>query len=240
MNRYHSVPGRWSRTEVGRLLAGAAGISSPGMRIEFISRQFLGVPYQASTLAGRAGADEVLTIDLGGMDCFTFLDYVEAMRHSASVTAFRENLIGTRYRSGTISFAARNHFFTDWREFNADRVEDVTAQVGGTAAVSVSRTLNRKQDGTLFLDGIEPVERLLTYIPSGLPDNRGMDLLQTGDYAGIFSAEPGLDVSHVGILVRDGGSLVLRHASHRQGKVIDEDLAGYLSGRPGLIILRPR
>ncbi|MHB8880177.1 MAG: N-acetylmuramoyl-L-alanine amidase-like domain-containing protein [Thermodesulfovibrionales bacterium] len=240
MNRYHNVPGQWSRAEIERLLAAAAGLGSPGPRIEFISRKFLGVPYLASTLTGRDDGDEVLTINLRGMDCFTFLDYVEAMRHSVSLISFRDNLRQTRYRSGTVSFRTRNHFFTDWIEFNADRIEDVTAQVGGAAALSISRTLNRKQDGTLFLDGIGPFERLLRYVPAGPPADGVMGLLQTGDYAGVFSDDPGLDVSHVGIIVRDGGSLVLRHASQREGRVMDEDLAGYLSGKPGLLILRPR
>jgi len=66
--------------------------------------------------------------------------------------------------------------------------------------------------------------------------------LKTGDYAGIYSALQGLDVSHVGIIIKDGSYVSLRHASsdRRYRKVIDQDFQEYISGTPGLIVLRPR
>ena len=52
----------------------------------------------------------------------------------------------------------------------------------------------------------------------------------------------GLDVSHVGIIIRDRDTFLLRHASsdRRSRKVVDQELQEYISGTPGLIILRPR
>jgi hypothetical protein len=51
----------------------------------------------------------------------------------------------------------------------------------------------------------------------------------------------GLDVSHVGIIIRDRDALLLRHASsdRRFRKVVDQDFQTYISGKPGLIVLRP-
>jgi hypothetical protein len=64
--------------------------------------------------------------------------------------------------------------------------------------------------------------------------------LSTGDYAGIYTEREGLDVSHVGIIIRRQGALFLRHASSvpDERAVIDQDLREYMKGRPGLIVLR--
>jgi hypothetical protein len=75
-----------------------------------ISEEFLGIPYRGFTLVGDREIPERLVIDLEGMDCFTFLDYVEAIRLSRSADDFPHALIGVRYReaqspsiTGTIS-----------------------------------------------------------------------------------------------------------------------------------------
>jgi len=65
-------------------------------------------------------------------------------------------------------------------------------------------------------------------------------LFQTGDYIGIYSDLPGLDVSHVGIVVKDGPNINFRHASSAARKVIDEDFSEYIAGKPGIVVLRPR
>ena len=133
-------------------------------------------------------------INLSGIDCFTYLDYVEAMTLSRSFAEFRENLRNIRYRSGILSFENRNHFFTDWREFNADIVEDVTAYLAGERGIQIEKTLNSNEDGTNILCGIKPVKRQMTYIPSRMLDDELMGKLKTGDFVGIFSEDQGLDV----------------------------------------------
>ena len=68
-----------------------------------------------------------------------------------------------------------------------------------------------------------------------------MNSLKTGDYIGIYSTVHGLDVSHVGIVIRDGETIFLRHASSQKKyrKVIDQDLKEYILNKPGIIVLRP-
>jgi len=65
--------------------------------------------------------------------------------------------------------------------------------------------------------------------------------MSTGDYAGIYSEMEGLDVSHVGIVIRKQDTLFLRHASSSTGAgaVIDQDFLEYVKGKAGLIVLRP-
>ena len=224
------------------MLSESSKISRAGSRISAISRQFLTIDYRESTLIGDLNSPEVFVINLEGCDCFTFIDYIEAMRLSGSFSEFKENLKRVRYRSGKIAFANRNHFFTDWRECNAGFVEDVTGLVGSHNTISIQKTLNKREDGTHFLQGIPPTEITLQYVPSDVIDDAVCDKLFTGDYVGIYSGMPGLDVSHVGIIIKERGSTFLRHASSEkeQRKVIDQDFKDYISIKPGIVVLRPK
>lgn len=234
--------GKWSEAQLDDIMRQASLISHTSEKIEFISSQFLGTSYRQSTLTGTAVTAEVLVIDLEGVDCFTLLDYVEAMRISASLDGLKNNVARVRYRHGKVSFRDRNHFFTDWREYSADRITDVTGAIGGGKARKVVKMLNLKEDGSYFLPGIEVRRREICFIPSDDLDDNVMGGLQSGDYIGIYSRSEGLDVSHAGILIKTGGSVYLRHASSAGGvgKVVDEDLMRYISSRPGLVVLRAK
>lgn len=193
-------------------------------------------------MIGNIDTPEVLVINLQGVDCVTFIEYVEAMRLSRSFQEFEKNLKKIRYRSGKVAFTSRKHFFTDWVEFNSGFVDDITLQVGGQKTVTIRKDLNIREDGTCFLYGIQPYRREIAYIPSYALAEDGVGALQTGDYVAIYSAMPGLDVSHTGIFIRSGNSTYLRHASsakeHR--KVVDQDFESYIAAKPGIIVLRPK
>lgn len=234
--------GKWTQTKLNELISESYKIKGAGSHIDFISENFLDTDYKESTLIGDINTPEVLVINLKGVDCFTFIDYVEAMRLSCSFPKFKKNLKRVRYRSGKVSFKNRNHFFTDWKEFNSDFVYDVTEQIGARHAIEVNKILNQREDKTYLLPGIPLKKRKIKYIPSDAVDDSVISKLRTGDYAGIYSTIQELDVSHVGIIIKRGSTTYLRHASsarmHR--KVIDEDFRKYISNKPGLIILRPK
>jgi hypothetical protein len=238
----HIILGRFSENGLNRIMRESSQIGDIGGRINFLSATFLGIDYAESTLIGDKDAPEVFVINFDGVDCFTFIEYVEAMRLSETFSAFEENLKRVRYRSGKVSFINRNHFFTDWKESNSDFVEDATGKIGGDKKITIQKTLNQKKDGTFFLHGIPSLNREISYIPSDVIDNSVLDRLKTGDYAGIYSATEGLDVSHVGIIVWKGDSIYLRHASSQKEirKVVDQDFRGYVAARPGIMILRPK
>jgi hypothetical protein len=242
MANSHIILGRFSQNDLNRLMRESSQIADTGKRINFLSEKFLGIDYVESTLIGDKDTPEVFVINLEGVDCFTLIEYVEAMRLSATFSSFEKNLKRVRYRAGELSFISRNHFFTDWKESNSDFVEDATGKIGGDKTITIQKTLNQKKDGTFFLPGVPSLNREINYIPSLLIDNSVPDRLETGDYAGIYSATEGLDVSHVGIIVWKGDSIYLRHASSQRevGKVIDQDFRRYLTGKPGIIIFRPR
>ena len=234
--------GKWTRDSLEDMLRKSSSYSTPGERICYLSSLFLGTAYKEATLIGDVAVPEIFVINLQEVDCFTFIDYIEAMRLSASLHAFEKNLVKIRYRSGNVVFTARKHFFTDWSEFNKDFVDDVTECIGGRETIRVCKQLNSREDGTSFLYGIQPLSRDIEYIPSSSLTDNLVDILETGDYIGIYSATPGLDVSHAGIFIRTGGAAYLRHASSakEQMKVIDQDFKSYIKTKPGIIVLRPK
>ena len=231
--------GHWTAERLDKLLQKSSALSDISVRIDFLSKQFLDVPYKESTLIGDVNTDEVFVINLEGVDCFTLLDYVEALSVSKSFSEFKENLVNIRYRSGVIAFETRNHFFTDWKEFNPGFIDDVTEDISEGNTEKITKNLNERDDKSYLLPGVPCRARELAYIPSSVIDERISGMLQTGDYVGIYSEKEGLDVSHVGILIRNYDAVSIRHASSRYGKVVDEDFQKYIDDKPGIIVLRP-
>ncbi len=224
------------------LLAAIAPLEDAGERATAISARFLGTAYRADTLGGGPGLPEELVVSLDAVDCFTLLDYVEALRRSSTPGEFRQRLAEVRYRNGMLAWEQRRHFFTDWSTARDGRVVDVTAEIGGHRTKQSVKLLNRRADGGLFLPGVAVQERTVRFLPVAALGRDVLERLRPGDYLGIYTAEPGLDVTHVGIVVRRDARLYLRHASSptAAGQVIDSDLVSYLSGKPGVVILRPR
>ncbi|MCI0468849.1 MAG: DUF1460 domain-containing protein [Nitrospirae bacterium] len=240
--------GKWTAEELEQIISDAAAIKDNGSRIMRLSNYFLETPYNDLTLIGDLITPESFVVNLADVDCLTFIEYIEAMSLSSSFLEFLENLRQVRYRDGYVSFKNRNHFFSDWSEFNREFVEDITEQVSGGRAVKIVKLLNIKEDGGYLLNGVQPEKRMIKYIPSDSIDTETTERLMTGDYIGIYSDKDGLDVSHVGIFISDKNrsssgqqpSLFLRHASSAIGKVVDEDFKTYSSKTPGIVILRKK
>jgi hypothetical protein len=62
-----------------------------------------------------------------------------------------------------------------------------------------------------------------------------------GDYVGIYTDVDGLDVSHVGIAIREKERVFLRHASSAAAsrRVVDQLFGDYIREKPGVVVLRP-
>jgi len=236
------ILGKWTEDELDSIIRESSSIKDVSGRIDSLSKQFLSTDYEESTLIGDINTPEVFVVNLEGMDCFTYIDYVEAMRLSDSFAHFKENLKRLRYQSAKVDFLKRNHFFTDWPVFNKDHVRDVTGEVGGTKTKTVERILNKKEDGTYFLPGITVKQRKIKYIPFSAVDDDVIARLETGDYVGIYSNTQGLDVSHTGIIIKKADKTYLRHASSTEAnrKVVDDDFKGYIANKPGITVFRSK
>ena len=232
--------GSWTQEALDTLIQSAAHLPDTGEQIDILSGVFIGTPYKGNTLTGDAETSEQFTINLAGLDCFTYLDYVEAARQGGPYDKFLWSLLDVRYKNGLADFQQRNHFFSDWTEYN--QVHDVTQEVGGSAAISVEKHLNQKEDGSVFLEGIPVISRTITYIPTITTTDEVLQRLRTGDYIGIYTDIDGLDVTHTGILIKHpNGTPHLRHASSRKEtqRVLDEPLLEYLKTKPGIVVYRP-
>lgn len=234
--------GNLSRTQWEQIVVSANELKDPDRRIVFISNAFLDTPYREKSLIGGPDQKEILVMDLAGVDCFTLLDYVESFRQAGHFSNALNVLQQVRYRDGLVSYQNRNHFFSDWLHSNREKIVDVTADIGQGKELSVNKKLNLRQDGTLWVAGIPVTQRRITYIPSAEIDLRLASALRNGDYLGVFSDLPGLDVTHTGIVIKTERELWLRHASSqdRLRRVVDSDLLEYLQGKPGILVYRGR
>ena len=108
------------------------------------------------------------------LDCFTFIDTIEALKSSTNKKQFKNELIHTRYKKGDISYQNRNHFFSDWIESNA--MNDITCTLG-----ACEKTIKYLNQNEKYLKEIPTVKREISYIKSTKIDT---SLLKNGDYVG--------------------------------------------------------
>lgn len=196
-----------------------------------------------------------------------------ARRPVPDFEAYAETLAALRYRDGEPAYCSRLHYFTDWVRAGvaAGRLEDVTVRVADAPdnlafaelpngldylsrhaaslpALSASaerRACIRGQEQALTAGFARSPAGVpgFAYIPrSRVPDV--LERLQGGDLVAWVAEQPGLDVIHVGIVLRDGRAAPgLAHASSRNGEVsITPDLRAYARQLPrqrGLLVLRP-
>lgn len=226
--------------ELLTLRARAATLTRPQL-IERLSAHLLGTPYGANMLIGSATEPEQLVIDLRRVDCFTFLDYIDAASRSADRDQFRTQLLAARYVDSRVEFTQRKHFFTDWAATDRVAATDITATLS-PAAITTTKHLNAKADGTTYLPGLPVVDRAITHVPADAVDGAVIAGLRTGDFLGAYTPEAGLDVTHVGIVVHTTTGPVFRNASSRTAEyqVVDTPLTDYLRTVPGIVVLRPR
>lgn len=232
--------GQFNRYQLEAIIASDKDPTNTKRTAEF-SKALLDTPYSNSTLVGSATHKEQLILRLDAVDCFTFIDYVEAMRRAASFDDFLKQLVSVRYKGNRVSYLNRRHFFSDWTRDESNFLADVTAEIAGPELRCTEKILNRKENGEPLLKGLPTVDRRICYLPSADVDQRRLQQLQTGDYIGFYSSRPGLDVSHTGLVVRKSNKLYLRHASSRPeiAKVVDVEFVPYLKKTEGILIIRP-
>lgn len=210
-----------------------------GEVISRVSTALLGTPYKANTLIGGPDTPEALVADFNGIDCFTLADYVEALTRSHDQKSFLHQLAKVRYTEGNVGYLSRRHFFSDWFATLPSNARDVTPDISPDY-VTADKQLNRKPDGGEYIPGLGIHPRRINYIPGKSISQQVLDRLKTGDYIGVYSPLEGLDVSHVGIVVRHDGQVWFRNASSLAAnrKVMDSPLLEYMRAKPGIVVLR--
>ena len=222
---------------------------------------FLGVPYVGKTLEYEP---ERLIVNLREMDCMTFVENVLALAEaSASGTpswqTYLEKLQQIRYRDGKIEdYTSRLHYTSDWIYENEKKglIADISKEIGGVPlAMDVSfvsthpESYMQLQSHPEYIAVMAKKEKEINsrqyyYIPKEEIDKREAQI-RTGDIVCFVTSIKGLDISHVGIVHKEGDKMTFIHASRGKKRVIinEESLQDYVLGikkSKGIMVLRPQ
>ena len=205
------------------ILAGCVGDYA-----EYPGQSYLGARYENSPLGEGVPPDSDPVIRFDAFDCTTFVETV-----LAGGCECRLNQI--RYKDGEIGFLTRNHFIeSDWLVANSDLVQNVSAEYAPTA---VRRVVIDKANWFRVVHGINvdvaPVVVDLEYVPYQYVGDIKIQepvivLFVTDNPKFRDTIGTDLAVVHMGFWLPNGK---LRHASSNQGKVVDVDMAEYVTGR---------
>lgn len=226
---------------ITRLLdaAAARNFDSPEARTAFFGRQFIDIPYGAHTLEGP---EEILTVRLDSLDCTTFVETAMVLAYTAGEhrTSWRDfvyNLRRFRYRNGEVDgYPSRLHYNCDWAVDNKHRgnITDVTPTLPKCSyIVRTIDFMSSHRDAYPALADSANYARIRS-IESGYRNhkfpyiktvdlNNGAvkDSLRDGDVVAFVSKLPDLDVTHMGMIVKESPTAepYVLHASQTNGKV---------------------
>lgn len=213
-----------------------------------VAKSFLGVPYVTGVLDRTR--EEVLTVNLRELDCWTFMENCLAISlvDDDSMESLARQIRGMRYWGGVIDgYGSRIHYFTGWllQAEKSGLMKDMTKEFGGkpydkkVGYISARPHKYPKISDEATLRDIRNAEKRINshqwyYIPQH--DIISMEhLIRDGDIICLTSVKQDLDVAHQGFAVRKGNRVHLLHASSLAKKVIisGQPLAEYVLAQPG-------
>ena len=252
-------------TQITELLkrAEAAGLRTANERVAWFGQELIGRPYVAHTLeCDSTDGREYLTVNLDELDCTTFVETVAtlAITLGEGRTSWRDyiyNLEKLRYRGGEMAgYGSRLHYICDWVMDNtakglvrdvSDRFENVRYCVKSIDFMSAHRDRYPMLADSASYAKIKAVENgyrnhRYPYVRSSdTGDKRVMAQLRSGDIVALTSGLKDLDVTHMGIIIKDEkGVPHLLHASSSVGKVVlgSEPLSEFMRRNRGLTGIR--
>lgn len=226
-----------------------------------IGLDFLNTPYVAKTL--DKSKEEKLVINLHQLDCTTFAENCLALARTvksdkSSIETFYSELESLRYRGGKLDgYASRLHYFSEWILDNEVRhhVRSMAAQMGGKLVPinlnfmsshpqEYPQLTNNPESITLIKSIEEKVSAQKFYFIPVSQFESIEGLVRDGDIVTLTTSIPGIDVSHVGILLKKDGKIYMLHASSSIQKVVisTEPFSQYLAKSrktTGVMIARP-
>ena len=228
--------------------------------ISEIGLSFLVTPYVVASLEN--GLDEKMVVNLRELDCTTFVENCLALARTVKLgktdfESFVTELERIRYRDGIRNqYQSRLHYFSEWIHNNHKK-----------GFISETPNLNgEKSDKTINYMSTHPADYpVLKEHPELIPSiaNQEKDLtnngfmyfpknnlpnlykyLQHGDIIALTSSIEGVDINHVGIIIKKGSEFYLLHAPLSGKKVLVSDgpLTDFLkpaSKNNGIMIARP-
>lgn len=218
---------------IRQLLSEIRSMKNVAERMKHVSGKLLGAAYLTHPLIGSPTETEVLVTRMDGFDCITFLETAMVLARAKSVDEFAVLLKKIRYRNGEVTYQQRLHYATDWARHLIELgwLSDMTF---GETTIFREKTLN-------IVAGISPTNAQLHYFPKN-ELSAVSRWLKDGDLILFASGRKGLDVSHAGMIVRNGEQVLMRHATRSRKQVIEQDLPEFFRSLPmnGFMIFRPK
>ncbi|MBS1792139.1 MAG: DUF1460 domain-containing protein [Acidobacteria bacterium] len=220
-------------TLVRQLIADARPMKTIVERMKTISGKLLGSTYLVNSLIGSPTEPEMLVTRMDGFDCITYLETVLALAHAKSLDEFPALLRKIRYRNGEVTYQQRLHYATEWAAH--------LMQLGWLSNMTVGETVVVRDKLLDLVPGIPPINARMRYYPKH-ELSAVSRWLKDGDLILFASGRKGLDVSHAGMIVRNGEQVLMRNASRSHKKVVELDLAEFFKTLPmnGFMIFRPK
>ena len=249
VGRFHVVEGTRERFEQAKALVRALPIDQS---LADLAEFFLGSPYLAFSL-DRPGSEQ-LRLDLTQFDCMLFVELLLALASTETFDDFAEQTRRLRYRNGNVGYCTRQHYFHDWViSAQTQGLLDTTTDWPGQASrdlplnfMSSHRDLYPPLQSSRLFDCIHEREQGRRieqhYLPLESLD-AALPSLRSGDLFAVATRVSGLDVSHAGVLVREGSRLDAIHAAPGRGVMRSRSFSQYLQSVPdaiGAVIVRPR
>lgn len=225
-----------------------------------IGLSFLGTPYVVASLEN--GLEEKMVINLRELDCTTFAENCLALARTVKAgktdfESFVSELVRIRYRDGIRNqYPSRLHYFVEWISNNqGKRIIDGTPNQNGVKSNKVINYMSTHpanypvlKEHPELIPAIAEQEKALT--KTGFmffPKNDIPNLykhLQHGDIIALTSSIEGVDVNHVGIILKKGNEFYLLHAPLSGKKVLVSDgpITDFIkpnSKNNGIMIARP-
>jgi len=225
-----------------------------------IGLSFLNTPYVVASLEN--GLEEKMVINLRELDCTTFAENCLALARTvkAGKTDFESyvsELVRIRYRDGIRDqYPSRLHYFVEWISNNQKKgLIDGTPNQNGTKSNKVINYMSTHpsdypvlKEHPELIPAIAEQEKALT--KSGFmffPKNDIPNLyqhLQHGDIIALTSNIDGVDVNHVGIILKKDTEFYLLHAplSGKRVLVSEGPITDFIkpnSKNNGIMIARP-
>jgi hypothetical protein len=226
-----------------------------------IGLDFMNTPYAAKTLDKTK--EEKLVINLHQLDCTTFAENCLALARTVKSNRpneqkFCSEIENLRYRGGKMNgYASRLHYFSEWISDNEARhnVQSMAAELGGVVLpLNLSIMSSNPKVYPQLIDDPEITAQIRTieekvsarkyyFIPVRQFESIEKSI-KDGDIVTLTTSIPGIDVSHVGILLKKDGRIHLLHASLSAMKVLvsAEPFSDYLAKSKkttGVMIARP-
>lgn len=235
-----------------------SNISCSNELMVYYAKQLLDIPYIAHTLEGDT---EMLTINIDELDCTTYVETVYALARTtlSQRTTWRDfanNLESVRYRNGEMTdYASRLHYISDWIMNNSARgnIKEITTEFGGCKYIIKTIDFMSKHreyypamaDSTIY-EKIRNYEigyrsHRFPYIKKELLYTKNIiNEFESGDIIAMVTKTEGLDISHLGLVLKENNKLYFINASMGGKKVQIEksQFADYMKNNRNCIGVR--